>query len=84
MNIHFTNYCNTKCSFCFGDFIMNSSRQISGEKEISFKNVKTYTDFLIKSRNMHTTIIGGEPTLHHEFEKVVDYMGRRGIVMYLT
>jgi radical SAM protein with 4Fe4S-binding SPASM domain len=33
---------------------------------------------------MYTTIIGGEPTLHSEFEKVVEYMGSRGIAMQLT
>jgi len=68
-NILLTNTCNQKCPYCF------ARNEFKKEKaEISFKDFQFVLDFLKDSNEKVIRLMGGEPTLHSQFKKVVDYV----------
>lgn len=68
-NILLTNICNQKCSYCF------AVNQLEREKaEMSFKDLKFVLSFLKRSRENTIRLMGGEPTLHSQFSKVINYI----------
>ena len=66
-NILLTNFCNAKCSYCFARDEM--SKDIAGEME--FKKFLKLVTFLKKNKIISLRLMGGEPTLHSQFEKVI-------------
>jgi len=71
-HILLTNYCNQNCSFCYAGRLMASKGRI---KEMSVKNFL----FLIKKLNRQggfkqIKILGGEPTLHSKFGKMMNIL----------
>lgn len=65
-----TNRCNLNCSFCF------DSSNVHGVEEMSFDYIKTIID-----NNPEVTkydIMGGEPLLHSEMDKIFRYLAIKG------
>ena len=67
VDIHLTNICNLKCSWCTDQEIMKCNATL--EKDIVFS--------LLEDFGKHGTGVtlegGGEPTLHKDFSEIVDY-----------
>lgn len=67
MNIMINNYCNLKCDYCFAHNLLN--KEI---KNMSIDNYLSILNFLKKSNEKSIRLIGGEPTLHPQFSKLLD------------
>lgn len=81
-NILLTNICNQKCPYCFArDVIQGKQSNIQGE--LILKNLKTILDFLEKSGEKNVRFMGGEPTLHSKFKRIIDYVLSRGFSVQL-
>ena len=63
-NIMVTDVCNLHCPYCFANEFVNKSKN-----EISLEAFQKAVDFIVRD-NAHKTvgIIGGEPTVHSQFE----------------
>jgi len=72
-NVLLTNHCNQKCSYCFAEEEMRRKRN-----EISLKDFEVVLNFLEKSEEKNVRLMGGEPTLHPEFKKIINYTLFRG------
>lgn len=86
MNVMFTTYCNQNCRYCFGQDAMNGKtrRKVSkAESEISANNLQFILDFLRRSKERRINIIGGEPTLHSEFEHRYMQIERAGLKVFI-
>ena len=66
-NIFLTRKCNLKCPYCFADEFVNKENE-----EITLDNFKTALNFIKTDKNERVGLIGGEPTLHHEFSKILE------------
>ncbi|MDJ0306773.1 radical SAM protein [Dehalobacter sp.] len=66
MNIMLNNYCNLKCSYCFANCDPKNKVDISDD------NYGYIIDFFKKSAHADLRLLGGEPTLHPNFEKWVN------------
>ncbi len=66
MNIMITDFCNLSCKYCFATNVMYSS------KEMTIDNFKKALQMLKKSSYSVVNLIGGEPTLHSKFSKILD------------
>jgi radical SAM protein with 4Fe4S-binding SPASM domain len=74
-NLILTHRCTLKCDYCFAaDFLQNET--ISGY-DVSFDVFEAYIDFLDRSGIQEVRLLGGEPTLHKEFARFVDYARMR-------
>jgi len=71
-NIILTNICNQKCPYCFAKKEMSVGAR-RGKKEMSFENFKTVLEFFKKNEEKEIRLLGGEPSLHSRFKKIVDY-----------
>ena len=58
--------CNLKCPYCFANEFVNSS-----STDITMENFDKAINFLIKDGPTRVGLIGGEPTLHSEFETIL-------------
>ena len=68
--LYLTYRCNCNCFFCASD----ETNIITHDNEICFEDVKR---FLIKSPDkQHLIISGGEPTIHKDFLKIVEFAKR--------
>ena len=65
-NIMLTYRCNLNCPYCFANEFVNHE-----STDITFENFCTAVDFLTKDSSSHLGLIGGEPTLHHEFKIIL-------------
>jgi len=68
-NILITNLCNQNCLYCFA----TNEFKRKGKQEIPFSDFKKVLSFLNKSGDNKVRLMGGEPTLHSEFKKIIDY-----------
>ena len=68
-NIILLNYCNLSCSYCFANkFIEETAKQL-----ITLEQLDNIFKFLEQSHNVGKIgLIGGEPTLHPQFEEIVN------------
>jgi sulfatase maturation enzyme AslB (radical SAM superfamily) len=67
-NLLITNYCNQHCAYCFAQEEMGRSKI----KEMSIKNFNRLSDWLLKNKINTLRLMGGEPTLHTHFVKIVN------------
>lgn len=65
-NIILTNNCNLKCPYCFANNLKNTEIEY-----ISLKNFKIALNFIEQTEN-HIGLIGGEPTIHHQFNEILN------------
>lgn len=71
-NVLITNYCNQNCSFCFAKKLMAHKRE---SKEMSLNDFKVLIK-KIKAEDINNKMIkflGGEPTLHSQFDQIIEY-----------
>lgn len=68
MNLLITNYCNLHCNYCFAQEEMHSKNAMN----ITMENFCIYLDFLKRDRMNDVRLIGGEPTLHPDLDKLID------------
>jgi len=76
--VNLTNKCNLRCLHCLGDYTVGS------ENELFFDEWKNIIDQLILMKVFYINISGGEPTQHPEFDKIINYLGYRGLHFILT
>lgn len=70
-NIMINQVCNLACPYCFANEYVNKPETCKNHKQnISIENFRTALKFISKTQS-HVGIIGGEPTLHPEFEKLL-------------
>lgn len=65
-NIAINNYCNLKCPYCFADDMIAQSNI-----NMSIQDYEKVIDFILKNPIDSVNIIGGEPTLHPQFENIL-------------
>lgn len=64
-NIMMTDVCNLRCPYCFANEFVNKDKN-----EISEENFEKAVDFIVGDKSRSSLgLIGGEPTLHSQFEK---------------
>ena len=74
INLDLTSACNYSCPFCV------DSRLINAGKTLALEDIKKLIDTLHSHGLLSVILIGGgEPTLHPDFEAVVDYMKNKGL-----
>jgi len=82
-NIMINEVCNLNCSYCFANEYVNNKecfREHSGN--MTFENFKKAVEFTLKG-SKQIRILGGEPTLHPEFEKMINYVVNDNRVDYV-
>lgn len=65
-NIAIVNYCNLKCKYCFADDMIQEESSC-----ITIDDYRRILEFLSRTPKNHVGIIGGEPTLHPQFEEIL-------------
>ena len=71
-NLMLTNWCNYKCSYCFGMDYMAPTVAKQNMSQATFTGI---IEWLSKTQNMKSIhLMGGEPTLHPDFEWFVEYL----------
>ncbi len=78
MNVALTYFCNQKCKYCFGMDAMSHARRLRGAREMILPNLKKIISFMKKSQIRRFNMIGGEPTLHSQFEKFYKIISDNG------
>lgn len=73
-NILLTQKCVRSCPYCFARKHMSES---APDDIISWENLIYIADFLEASNERTASLLGGEPTLHPEFNNIVGYLLRR-------
>lgn len=70
-NIAIVNYCNLKCPYCFADDMCQEKA-----KTITIEDYCKILEFVSKSPKNYIGIIGGEPTLHPQFQEILKETNR--------
>lgn len=65
-NIAIINFCNLKCEYCFADDMIHEKSKV-----ISLDDYRKMLEFMSRTPENHIGIIGGEPTLHPQFEDIL-------------
>lgn len=65
-NIAIINYCNLKCPYCFADDMIHEK-----SKAITLDDFRKILQFTARTPDNHIGLIGGEPTLHPDFENIL-------------
>lgn len=78
-NILLTEMCNRSCSYCFA----KNKIATTEKKEMGLADLKKILDILEKNRRGEVRLMGGEPTLHSQFKKVIDLILSRGLKIRL-
>lgn len=74
-NIMINEVCNLSCPYCFADKYVNGDTTT----DITYKNFKKCVDWINHSSDVNgepgrrIALIGGEPTLHHQFTDLLNY-----------
>lgn len=69
-NISLTSTCNRTCSYCFAREALETHG--SGPGHMPVDRVEQALAFLVRSRVSEARLLGGEPTLHPAFDRIVD------------
>lgn len=80
-NIAITESCNLNCKYCFANEYVNKQRN-----DITLENFVTAKEFILSSTefNGRIGIIGGEPTVHPEFDKILEHLDQDERVKSVT
>jgi MoaA/NifB/PqqE/SkfB family radical SAM enzyme len=74
INLDLTSACNFSCPYCVDSALINAG------KYLALEEIKKLTDTLYAHGLLSVILIGGgEPTLHSEFEAVVEYLKNKGL-----
>lgn len=77
-NLEITDFCNMRCEFCFAIDHMTQQQSNNVPRYISIDKFEEHLDFLERSNIDQIRLIGGEPTLHPQFSKLIDRSQLRG------
>jgi len=69
-NISLTSTCNRTCSFCFARDALEAHGPLRGHMPLD--RVERALAFLARSRVPEARLLGGEPTLHPDFDRIVE------------
>ncbi len=69
-NLMLTNWCNYKCSYCFGMDMMAPKVEAEAMSDAVFLGILNWLEKTNYKRPIH--LMGGEPTLHPKFEWIVN------------
>lgn len=74
MNLILTDTCNRACPYCFAQskVTLGDDGNTKSASPITVENYGIYLDFLEKSSIRDLKLLGGEPTTHPEFERIVE------------
>lgn len=75
-NIILNSYCNRNCIYCFA-----KKKNQGPYQQLSLDHLIKICDFLENSRINQVNILGGEPTLHPEFNLFLRYLVSRGFMI---
>jgi hypothetical protein len=76
-NISLTATCNRACAFCFAEDAMAAHGRDA--KLMSSERFEAALDFIVRSNIHEARLLGGEPTLHPEFEDLIARVRTRGL-----
>ena len=76
-NISLTATCNRACSFCFAADAMKAHSPAA--KYMPLDRFESALDFLVRSHIPEARLLGGEPTIHPDFERMIDRVLARGL-----
>lgn len=65
-NIMLTYRCNLNCPYCFANEFVNKE-----STDITLENFSAAVDFLTKDGPTYIGLIGGEPTIHRDFKRIL-------------
>lgn len=72
-NVLFTTYCNRNCSYCFAQSKIDQGKNRGDEsRHLSMQGLEKVLQFYKSSLLYRFVILGGEPTLNPEFDRMVD------------
>ena len=71
MNIAIVNFCNLKCKYCFADDMIHEE-----SKTMTLNDFRMILSFAARTPKNHIGIIGGEPTLHPQFDEILKEVNR--------
>ena len=77
-HIMLTKACNLNCKYCFANEFVNKARDF-----ISVQNFKTAVDFITKTSDT-LGLIGGEPTIHPQFNELLQLLIDNPRVKHVT
>lgn len=75
LNVMLHGACNLECPYCFAEPAMDEARERGG---MPLARAQALLDWLEKSGHRQFSVLGGEPTLHREFEPIVQAALDRG------
>jgi radical SAM protein with 4Fe4S-binding SPASM domain len=76
-NIILNGNCNRQCVYCF------SQLKDRKNSRLSLDNLTFISDFFARSKKRKINILGGEPTLHPQFDIFLEYLMSRGFVIHV-
>lgn len=65
-NIMITYRCNLRCPYCFANEYVNRENT-----DITIQNFEKVIEFITKEQSSYLGLIGGEPTIHKDFKKIL-------------
>ncbi len=83
MNLLITNTCTRNCAFCFARSKIGQATQASHAQHMSLTQLEGIMDFLERSGDKKLRLLGGEPTLHPQLERIVKRALARGFHVHL-
>jgi MoaA/NifB/PqqE/SkfB family radical SAM enzyme len=80
MNIYITNVCNQRCPYCYAEGMMSKDVK---KMFMTFGDFKKVLNFFKRSEYPHCRFEGGEPTIHPQFVKFLNYAIGQGFMIQL-
>lgn len=74
INIHITDRCNLTCTYCYSNFYKRHNN------DIPFATICGIVDAFYELGVIEVSLIGGEPFLHPEFDRIVYYIKQKGLI----
>ncbi|MDD4984050.1 MAG: radical SAM protein [Candidatus ainarchaeum sp.] len=78
LDMQITTHCNMNCKFCYANINKKEGNNLD------FKYIKTVFNDAKKKGLCFVSITGGEPTLHPDFYKIVNYAKSLGFAIHLN
>jgi radical SAM protein with 4Fe4S-binding SPASM domain len=87
-NVMLTNVCNQKCPYCFAKGLVNiqdnaKPKGVTRHDEISLADLKTIISIFKRWGIDEFRLIGGEPTLHPQFRRIIELLQTNGFKIHL-
>ena len=84
-NVILTWDCRRSCSYCFARRARDKTGAGGGRRQMSVEDFTRVLDFLDRSNVTEVRLLGGEPTLHPDFEQIMDLaLQRRGRLLVFS